>query len=35
MKDKISDAVVKRLPVYLRYPEDLLNEGVNTFRPMN
>ena len=28
MKDKISDAVVKRLPVYLRYLEDLLNEGV-------
>ena len=28
MKDKISDAVVKRLPIYLRYLEDLLHEGV-------
>ena len=28
MKDKISDAVVRRLPVYLRYLEELLHEGV-------
>ena len=28
MKRKISDAVVRRLPIYLRYLEELLHEGV-------